>query len=453
MAIPIALPKLGMTMEDATIINWLKPNGAAVREGEALVEVETEKVTFEVESPADGILEIAVEADQTLSVGDMLGYVLAENESRPTQTPPVAAVVAGPPTSNGAMAVRALAEVDTEVRASPAARALARAEHVDLAGVRGTGPEGRIKEAEVRAFLVRRDSTEIKVPVAQAVVVAPSKRPGAGMSPLARRAAAQSGIDPASVQGTGHLGRVMRADVERAVAASMPSGVRKDLREPVRGMRRTIAQRMQRSLQEMAQLTITMKADMTETVRLRQRLLAQWEPLGIRPTYTDIVVRVTAAALREHPNLNARIEGDEIVQMGAVNIGLSVALDDGLIVPVIHDADTLPLRDIARRTRELAASARSRSLSPAQVQGGTFTVSSLGAYGVETFTPIINLPEAAILGVGAIQTEAAFDGDRVFPREVLRLSLSFDHRLIDGAPAAEFLRTIVRLLEQPYLLL
>ncbi|HCG00974.1 MAG TPA: hypothetical protein DEV93_10580 [Chloroflexi bacterium] len=456
MAVPIALPKLGMTMEEATVTNWLKKSGEFVRQGQAILEVETEKVNFEVEAPHDGILHPSAQEEQTLPVGAILGYILEAGEVAPPAST-LASVASSIDGVASAIARAPSVRERGDVRASPAARALARAQHVNLSEVSGTGPEGRIKEANVQAYLdeAARAAPQRTPAASRAALEHPAvQRAGPAVSPLARRAATQAGMDPAGIEGSGHLGRVMLADAQRVpprLSDSAPNAI--DSREPMGRMRKAIAQRMHRSLQEMAQLTITMKADMTEVARLRQRLLAAWESEGIRPTYTDIVVRVVAAALRRHPHINSRIEGDDVITVSAVNVGLSVAFDGGLIVPVIHEADRLTLREIAAKTSMLAAAARARTLAPPQVTGGTFTVTTLGVYGVETFTPIVNPPEAAVLGVGTIQTEAAFDGDRVFPREVLRLSLSFDHRLIDGAPAAEFLRTVVGLLEQPYLLL
>jgi pyruvate dehydrogenase E2 component (dihydrolipoamide acetyltransferase) len=322
-----------------------------------------------------------------------------------------------------------------------------------MALVPGTGPNGRIHAADVRVYADRERRGAATTPVIRATADGGPKAPGA--TPLAKRAAELADIDLRQVRGTGHRGRITRADVEALRASVSPRETvrQQELRLPLRGLRRTIADRMHRSLQEMAQLTITMKVDMTESVRLRQLLLREWEQEGLRITYTDLVIKAVATALREHPELNARIEGEEIVQSGRVNVGLSVAVDGGLLVPVIHDADMLSLHEIAVRARDLADAARGGALSLDQMSGGTLTVTTLGAYGVESFTPIVNPPEAAIVGVGAVQTEAAFEEDRVFPRQVMRLSLSFDHRLVDGAPAATFLRRIVRILEQPYLML
>jgi pyruvate dehydrogenase E2 component (dihydrolipoamide acetyltransferase) len=210
---------------------------------------------------------------------------------------------------------------------------------------------------------------------------------------------------------------------------------------------------MHAALQQMAQLTITTEADVTELVRLRGQLVEDWQGDGVRPGYTDLVVKAAARALRDHPRLNASLEGEVIRLHEQVHIGVAVALDDGLIVPVLHDADRLPLKRIARHSRDLAERARSGQLGFDDVSGATFTVTPLGMYDVDTFTPIVNPPQAAILGVGRVREAVALAGREVVARQVMALSLSFDHRLVDGAPAAEFLRRVKQLLERPYLLL
>jgi pyruvate dehydrogenase E2 component (dihydrolipoamide acetyltransferase) len=218
-------------------------------------------------------------------------------------------------------------------------------------------------------------------------------------------------------------------------------------------MRRTIAGRMHASLQEMAQLTITTEADVTELVRLRAQLIDEWQRDGPRPAYTDLVVKAAARALREHPRLNASLDGDVIRLHEQINVGVAVALDEGLIVPVLRDADRLPLKRLARESAALVERARSGSLTFDDVSGGTFSVTSLGMYEVDAFTPIVNPPQAAILGVGRVRETVALSGRDVVARQVMTLSLSFDHRLLDGAPAAAFLRRVSHLLGRPYLLL
>jgi pyruvate dehydrogenase E2 component (dihydrolipoamide acetyltransferase) len=301
---------------------------------------------------------------------------------------------------------------------------------------------------------------------------APARAPGEFVpaSPLARRMAEEAGIDLSRVEATGPGGRILQEDVERAIAArreaplavAAPSG----RTIPFKGVRRTIAQRMHESLQTMAQLTITMEVDVTEAGRVCRELSAREQASlpagqagpgrGVTVTYTHAIVKAAALALAEHPRLNATLEGDVIRLPDEVNVGVAVALDEGLIVPVVRDADHKPLRQIAIEARELSEKARQSTLSVDEVTAGTFTVTTLGMYDVDIFTPIVNPPQCAILGVGRVKEVPAFvaggEGDRVVPRSVVNLSLSFDHRVVDGAPAAEFLRRVKYYLEQPELL-
>uniref|UniRef100_UPI002ADE759C dihydrolipoamide acetyltransferase family protein n=1 Tax=Tepidiforma sp. TaxID=2682230 RepID=UPI002ADE759C len=221
----------------------------------------------------------------------------------------------------------------------------------------------------------------------------------------------------------------------------------------LRGMRRTIAERMHRSLQEMAQLTLSMRVRMDEALRLREQLIAEWEPEGIRPSITDLVIRAAVRALRQHPALNARVEPDAIVLEPEVHIGLAVALEAGLVVPVIRHADRLTLHDLARETSRLAAAARAGTLGLDDYAGQTFSVTSLGTSGVEFFTPVINPPNVAILGIGTITDDLRWDGDRPVRARSLTLSLTIDHRAVDGTPGAAFLAAVRDLLESPYRLL
>ena len=285
------------------------------------------------------------------------------------------------------------------------------------------------------------------------------------VSPLARRLAKELGVDLSQVVGSGPGGRIVKQDVERVAAAQEAPAAAPPAGEvvPFRGMRRTIGERMHESLQTMAQLTITTEVDMTEAVTLREQLIEKWQSEGLRPTYTDLVLKAAAFALTEHPRVNATLDGESIRILSEVHVGLAVSLDEGLIVPVVRDADKKSLKQIAAETSDLSEKARANALTVDDVTGGTFTVTSLGMYGVDTFTPIVTPRQAAILGVGRIREVPAFaPSDRsplgtgaaaVVRRSVMDLSLTFDHRLVDGAPAAQFLGRVRALLERPYLLL
>jgi pyruvate dehydrogenase E2 component (dihydrolipoyllysine-residue acetyltransferase) len=249
-------------------------------------------------------------------------------------------------------------------------------------------------------------------------------------TPAARKLAKDHGIDLATVTGTGPGGRITREDVEAQIARASAA--------PLRGMRKSIAERMFKSLQSTAQLSITTEADVTELVARRERFGSEF-PL----TYTDLLIEAAGKALREHPRLNVTAEDDAVQQHNDIDIGIAVALDEGLIVPVIRNADQKPLREIAVASRALAEKARDGTLGVDEVSGGTFTITNLGMYGVDAFTPILHTPQVAILGVGRIIEKPAVHEGKIVPRSMMMLSLTFDHRIVDGAPAAAFLRTLV----------
>ena len=280
-------------------------------------------------------------------------------------------------------------------------------------------------------------------------------RVAADVAPLrsaARKLAEQRGLKLAEIPGTGLGGRITEQDVlafeaqAQVPAPAAPPGAARVI--PFVGMRQAIAEHMVESLHSMAQLTMMMEVDVTELVKLREQIKADFEV-----TYTDLLVKAVARVLRGHPILNATLVGDEIHQLESIHIGVAVALPDGLIVPVVRDADKRTVQEIAQEVRRLAQGARDGTLSVDEVTGSTFTITNLGAYGVDGFTPIINAPEAAILGVGRIVERVVVHDDQIARRKMMVLSLTVDHRLVDGAPGAEFMRSLKELLENPYRLL
>ncbi|MCY3919945.1 MAG: 2-oxo acid dehydrogenase subunit E2, partial [Chloroflexi bacterium] len=330
-------------------------------------------------------------------------------------------------------------------RASPAVKRLAASHGLDLGAIVGSGVGGRILRSDVEQ-------------AAAAAAAPPAPAGPVKASPAAKRLAREHDLDLASVNGTGPGGRIVTEDVEAALAAApaaaeAPAATAAEGETlPYRGMRRTIGGRMHASLQEMAQLTMAMDADMTRAVDLRRELLDLWSDRELRPTYTDFVMKAAALALRAHPRLNAELRDDEIVLHPRIHVGFAVALDEGLIVPVTRDTDALPLDELAPISADLAARARERRLGPDDLTGGTFTVTTLGMYGIDVFTPIINPPQAAILGVGRISDRPVLRGESgtdVERRSFMTLSLTIDHRVVDGAPAAEFLRDVKGILERP----
>lgn len=430
MATKVIMPKLGMAMTDGAVVKWIKSDGERVEKGERIAVVMSKKITYEVEAPASGILRHAAAVKEVKAVGAAIAYI-----AEPGEAIPELEVV--PPAPPPEVAAPPPPEEKPFVLASPAARRLARERGVDLTQVKGTGPEGRVTEADVLRFVEERE-----------------KAPPILASPMARKLAKEHGVDLAEVTGTGPGGRITEKDVLAFVEAREAPPPLRTI--PFIGMRQVIAERMTESLHTMAQVTITTEADATELVRLREQIKAEFEPStgsGHSLTYTDLVVKAAAKALRDHPLLNATLVGEEIQLLEEIHIGVAVALEEGLIVPVVRDADKKTLQEIAQETRRLAQAAREGTLTVDEVTGGTFTVTNLGMYGVDISTPIINPPEAAILGVGRIVEKPAIHEGQIVKRSLMQLSLTFDHRIVDGAPAAEFLWTIKGLLESPYQLL
>ncbi|MEQ8483757.1 MAG: dihydrolipoamide acetyltransferase family protein [Pseudomonadales bacterium] len=464
----IYLVKVGMNMTEGVVEEWYIPDGEQVQKGDLLYRLETEKVNLDVDAELTGTVKHVVPEGIAMKPGDVVGYIYEAGESVPEGGAPAGGSAAAAPEAEAAeeaAAPAASASPPTPATAtrgdggrilsSPAARRLAGELDVDIATLSGTGPGGRIVEADVQAAADAAEASEAGTG-ADAGRAAPS-------SPMARRLARELDVDIARVRGTGPGGRITREDVEAAAGeqtapaaqARPPAAAaqRADRTVPVKGMRKTIAARMHDSLQTMAQLTMDMDVVMDNAVRLRNELVAAWEAEGARPSYTDLVIKAVAKALAEHPLMNATFGDTEITLLGEINVGVAVALDEGLIVPVVRHADSLGLADLARESARLAAAARDGKVTPDDLQGGTFTVSPLGMLGVDSFTPIINAPQVGILGVNRIRDDVAWDGDRPIRQQRMRLSLTWDHRALDGAPAARFLATVRDLLESPLRLL
>lgn len=448
----IYLVKVGMNMTEGVVEEWYVADGASVNAGDMLYRLETEKVNLDVDAEADGVVKHLVEEGVTMKPGDVVGYIYAADEPVPEALPTGGAAGANAAAEEAASATSAAAVAapapgasasgpsvaDGRTPSSPAARRLAGELNVDIAGLVGSGPGGRIVEADV-----------------QAAAAAQPKHPAAApSSPMARKLARELGLDLAQVRGTGPGGRITKEDVE--AAASTPAlGFERgeDKTIQVRGMRKTIAKRMLESLQGSAQLTMDMDVNMDDAVKLRSQLIDEWQAEGVRPTYTDLVVRAVAKALERHPQMNSVFSDAEITLRGDIHVGVAVALEEGLIVPVVHQANQLGLKEIAQESSRLAEAARNGALTPDDLHDGTFTVSALGMFGVDAFTPIINAPQSGILGVNRIRESVHWVGERPTKTQVMRLSLTWDHRALDGAPAAQFLGSVRDLLEAPFRLL
>jgi pyruvate dehydrogenase E2 component (dihydrolipoamide acetyltransferase) len=482
-ATAVVIPKMGMTMESGTLVAWLAPDGAEVAVGQPLFHMVTEKLDCEVESEGAGRLVHAVGPDTTLEPGGLVGWLLAPGEAAPAaagSTPgkPGAAAAPTPAVAAAAAAAAGTGAGGDGVAAggrqfaSPNARRVARELGVELSRVRGTGPAGRITSEDVHAFAAEQiQDPGSAVAAVPAAAVSTAPQPAAApartlASPIARKMADRLGVDLAGVTGTGPGGRITRDDVESAVRAPLPAapagsgapaaaGPRAGDRIRLIGMRGTIAKRMAESLQQMAQLTLGMEVRADRLVKLRSQLKEEWAGDTDRrvPSYTDFIIKACAIGLRRHPLLNATIDDGAIDLLGDVHVGLAVALDSGLVVPPIRHADELTLAEIAEASFSLATAARAGSLPLDELSGGTFSVTTLGSEGVDLFTPIINPPNVAILGVGRIRDGVRWKGDTPKRSQQLTLSLSFDHRAVDGVPAARFLATVRDLLERPSALL
>ncbi len=321
---------------------------------------------------------------------------------------------------------------------SPRARRLTEEQGVDLAALTASGPEGAIVERDVRAYLA-----------GQAIPAAQAQGPTRTATPVARHMAEEAGLDWRAVAGSG--GRVTRADVARALEATQPPPGLNEAAEtiPLRSVRAVIAERMAHSAATTAPVTLTAEADASALVELRRQLGQD----GVEVAYNDLFLYILGRALRDRPQLNASLEGDAVVVWRRVHIGLAVDTERGLLVPVVRDVDAKGLRQIAQETQALVERARAGACTPDELRGGTFTLTNLGMAGIDAFTPIINLPECAVLGVGRIKLQPALVGDQVVGRHMVWLSLTFDHRLVDGGPAARFLQHVVRMVERPHLLM
>jgi pyruvate dehydrogenase E2 component (dihydrolipoamide acetyltransferase) len=388
----IVMPRLGWSTEEGTLIEWLKKDGDAVRTGDVVCVIESDKAQVEVESFEAGVLRIPVDSPAPgakVPVGTLLGYVLAPGETLPSGG------------SRGGHAPRPTPATATA----------------------GAGREGTV--------------------ATRAAPPATARDSGPTVSPRARRVAAKLRVDWTVLRGSGRTGRIVERDVRAADA---------DRASPVR---RLVGERMSASARTTAPVTLTTDADATELVRVRTALRAEALAAGAPPpSYTDCLVKLAAVALLEHPALNASLDGERLVQHRAVHVGVAVDTPRGLLACVLRDVPGKSLRVLAAESARLTAQARAGTLSPDALRGGTFTVSNLGAYEVDAFTPIVNLPECAILGVGRIVARAVVVDEAaglIAARKMVALSLTFDHRVVDGAPAARFLQRVKHLVEQPAL--
>jgi pyruvate dehydrogenase E2 component (dihydrolipoamide acetyltransferase) len=427
MTITFGMPSLGHTMEKGKIIEWLKHEGDPIAKGEPLVVIETDKVITEVDSPADGVvLRIVVPSEEERPIGALLAVLGAQGEQvsevelqqmlGPVAVPAPATPAPATPAPVAASIVAPRAEAAARdggerLKISPIARKLADELGLDASTMQGTGPGGRITKDDV-----------LRVAEAAKAVVA-----AAAPATTAPAAPARA---PAAAPARGRLG----------VSSTIP----------LRGMRGRVAERMFQSWNTIPRVTEVMQVDMSATVAFREAMLGQWEQqYGLRISLNDMITKAVVVALRRQPRLNATLVDQEVRLHDSVHVGLAVNLDEGLIVPVIFNADQKDLGRIAQEGRDLAEKARAGRLQLDEISDGTFTITNLGTTGIELFTPIINPPQVAILGVGMVQRRPIVVGDALAIRPSVYLSLVFDHRAVDGVPAAHFLQELKRLLEKP----
>lgn len=427
MPITIEMPKLSDTMTEGTLLRWIKKVGDTVAVGDVLAEVETDKATMEMEAFDEGTLsEVYVDEGQTVQVGQKLALLLGDGESKPSGSKSSASAVKAPDTQKKA---------DSEKKPSQA------------------------KQPEA-------------TPLPQTVKPADTESPArVKASPLARKVAAELGVQLETLPGSGPGGRIVRDDVVSAhekgpqvtaqaskpVAPAVPAPApsRQDIQIPLGGMRRTIAARLLEAKTTIPHFYLQVEVDVEPLVQLRQQLNAANEAAGIpKFTVNDFILKATAVAATRVPKANASFSGDAIVQYGSVHLACAVAIDDGLVTPVIRDAGSKTLSQISAEIKDLAAKARSKKLKPEQYQGGTLTVSNLGSYGVDQFFAIINPPQSLIVSVGAILKKPVINAaGAIVPGQRLVLALSCDHRVVDGAIGAQFLAELKRLIETPALML
>ncbi|MCD4753568.1 MAG: 2-oxo acid dehydrogenase subunit E2 [Anaerolineaceae bacterium] len=437
MAKAIIMPKFEMSQEVGTIIQWLKKEGEPVKRGEPILEVETDKVTMEVEAPASGIAGgLKGEPGDEIPVTEIIGYILKEGEEVPVEE----SVEKLSTQSKQENVKSETSGVQAVSKITPVALKLANAESIDTSKIAGTGSAGKVTKKDVESVMTSKKTS--------------GRQSGKTMAtPAARRVARMNEIDITAIQGSGPEGRVQEADVYDCLRGSQPASTQlKSEHIPFIGMRKKIAERMLESYQTVPHVILTKKIHMDAFQKLRKALNAMAGKMGdTHVSATALLIKVLALTLPRHRILNSHLHENIIEFLPNFNIGMAVAVEEGLIVPVIRDADRCSLYEIAAQVKTLSEKARSNRLSPAEVKGGTFTVSNLGPYGIEQFTSIIYPGQAAILAVGSIEDELTMDREtkELYYQSVMRVSLSIDHRIVDGAVGAKFLQDFQEIIENP----
>ncbi|GEN33983.1 MULTISPECIES: dihydrolipoamide acetyltransferase family protein [Aneurinibacillus] len=414
MAVNVIMPKLGMGMKEGTVVEWKKAEGDEVAKGDVVVVISSEKIEMEVEASGDGVLlDIVVEAGEVVPIGTVLGHIGQPGEKieRREAVKSFTTEVSQPKSKPDSGQISAFASRKSGVKISPVARKMAEAAGLNIENLNGTGPGGRITKEDVEQAIEQQKKAEAAA--ARQVVLLDARRENTSPKEETKTA-------------------------------------------PVIGMRKVIAQRMHESLRDSAQLTMTTRADVTDLLTLKKQAALEVESrpkVEDKLTVTDFIARAVVLALVKHPRMNSAYTESGIETYAHVHLGIAVALENGLVVPVIRYAEQMSVLELSRAIRTLSRRARENQLSSEEMAGSTFTLTNLGSYSIETFTPILNPPEAGILGIGAAHDMPVYIDDLLHRRSLLPLSLTFDHRVLDGAPAAAFLETVKDYLEHPYRML
>ncbi len=449
MAIEIVMPKLGWTMEEGILDEWIKQDGDEVKPGDVIFIVESDKALQEIEAFDGGILRILPDAPppgSTIKIGETLAYLVQLGETPPfdqASSIGAKATSVGTTHSSDTLPQASAATANKPPKRSrndrpaisPRAKRVAGELGLDWTSITGSGSSGRIVERDVRAAFASMGS-------GQAADIQ--------MSPIARRVAKDAGISLDSLAARFPGKRITRGDVETIIAEETAAPA--ETRQPMTRIRQLTRDRMVESARTAAPVTLTSEVDATELVQMRRKLQADGNETV--PSYNDLIVKLVARALTEHPALYATIDGDELVPGSSINIGVAVDTERGLLVPVIHNADQLSLLELTAASAVLVERTRGGTIAADALGGATFTITNLGMYDIDAFTPIINLPQCAILGVGRIvprQVVVDVEAERLAIRHMMTLSLTFDHRVVDGAPAARFLQRVKQYVETPYL--
>ena len=429
----VVMPRLGLTMVEGKIVEWYKKDGEWVEKGEPLFSIENEKATLDIESPASGKLEIQIEPDIVVPILNPVGLIHTKEKSSSHHAvqKEVQSTAAVAPSTTEKVPVVASNKSLEQIRISPRARKAARDAGLDLSQVPGTG---------MRGMIVIADLPEKTAEVLHAIKA----------TPLARKLAAEAGVDLAGVSGSGPRGMVRKEDVEKC-RQSIPAPVEPAAPEPLIGLRKVIAERLGKSWIERPQANLTTEVDASLFVKAREQINRELSKKEMKISYNTLLIKLVAQAISEYPYMNVSLLPEGLQQHNQVNVGLAVDTSRGLMVPVVKDADHKNFECIQQDLDAIIQRTLEGTASWDDLTGGTFTITNLGAYEIDAFTPLINPPESAILGVGRIHEKPVVVDGQIAVREMMSLSISFDHRLVDGAPAARFLQRVKQFIEQPFL--